>query len=117
MSYSTYLLLTVATLTAPSSPKEKHATAFDSDLHDILGHGKQRLLDLAVKFLKQKLSPTAALHYEQDIQEALRELGREFVQATYNQIDPGDVNTLPKYVTFEADLFTRLNTKTPQNAW
>lgn len=118
MSYSTYLLLVIATLTAPKSPKEENSTsAAEADLHEILKGGEQCLLDLAVKFLEQKLSPTAAFRYEQEVQEALRELGRKFVQSTYNQLEPADVNTLPKHVTFEADLYTRLNTKTPQNAW
>ena len=116
MSYSTYLLLTVATLTAPNHPDEKRSTA-DADLHDILQRGEQQLRDLAAQFLKQKLSPTATLQYEQDIQEALRELGRELVQATYNHTESADVNALPKHVTFQADLYTRLNSKTPQNAW
>lgn len=118
MSYSTYLLLTIATLTAPKNPKEENSTAAaEADLHEILKSGEQRLVDVAMKFLKQKLSPTATFRFEQEVQEALLELGRALVQGAYNQLEPADVNSLPKHVNFEADLHTRLNAKTPQNAW
>jgi len=55
--------------------------------------------------------------FEQQLQEALRELGRQVVQSTYNQVERADVQALAKQVRYEASLYTRLNAKTAQNAW
>ncbi len=44
-------------------------------------------------------------------------MGREITQWTYNHLEPGNVADLPKHVHFEASDYTRLNQKTPQQAW
>ena len=113
MPYSTYLLLVLATL---PEVKNQEAQPDDQDLVNVMEPILQRLRQLVEQFGQQRLTPTAVYQFEQQLQEELRELGRVMTQWTYNRLEP-EVATLPKHVHFEAGPYTRLNAKTPQNAW
>ena len=64
MSYSTYLLLSLATLALPKCKNAPAAPVLD--LTEILKQGGQRLVDLAARFHEEKLSPSAAFQFEQN---------------------------------------------------
>jgi hypothetical protein len=121
MSYSMHLLLNLATILLPKTPAavdESEADLVSRDLTEVIEPALQRLRDLAADFRRQPVSPTHTHQFERQLQETLRELGRSIVQHTYNHLEPlADVQALAKHVHFEADLYTRLNAKTPQNAW
>ena len=58
-------------------------------------------------------SPAAALEFERELAELLREIGREVVEFAYNQIEPEQSEQLPHYLQYEAGQYRRLNRKTP----
>jgi hypothetical protein len=120
MNYSMHLLLTLATLPAPTPPPPADGEAApptEPALADFLAPAWQRLLQLAEAFRQEPVSPLRTHHFEQHLQEELRGLGRQLVQWTYNHLEPAAVPALCKHVRFEASLYTRLNAKTPQQAW
>jgi hypothetical protein len=118
MPYSMHLLLTVATiLLSKTNADGSDADSKASDLTEVIEPAVQRLGDLVEDFRRLAVSPTRAHEFERQLQETLRELGRGVVQHTYNHLEPADVQTLAKHVQFEGCSHTRLNAKTPQNAW
>jgi hypothetical protein len=120
MTYSTHIFLTLATLLLTKASARGDADQADAAtpaLPDVVGPTLQQLWDLVEDFRRQPVSPGRTHLFEQQLNEALREFGRGIVQHTYNHLEPADVQTLAKHVHFEAGLYTRLNEKTPQNAW
>ncbi|MFN2638218.1 MAG: hypothetical protein ABR585_14470 [Gemmatimonadaceae bacterium] len=117
MPYSTQLLLLIASLPVLQSDKESQARgAADADLRKVIEPALEKVYQLVSQFCQQRVTPTQACCFEQQLREELRELGRNVAQWTYNQVEPA-VATLPKHVWFEASEYTRLNEKTPQNVW
>jgi len=47
------------------------------------------------------------------LQRELREVGREIVAATYNQLEPEQASDAPASVTYEAGEYRRLSNKSP----
>jgi hypothetical protein len=121
MTYSTNLclLLTTSLLYAkvpgPDDATSRGAAALP--LEDHLQPALQQILDLAAGFRGAAVSPEAALHFEQQLQLHLREVGRLVAQHTYNALEPHDIHVLPKHVRFEGGCYTRLARKTPQHVW
>lgn len=58
-------------------------------------------------------SPAAALRFERELEELLRELGRVVTELAYNRLEPDQPEELPHYVAHEAGQYRRLNEKTP----
>lgn len=114
MHYSTHLYLLLATLPLARRAVPAHA---DPELADVVAPELQRLWELVADFRRQPVTPAATYQFELRLHEALRELGRGIAQHTYNHLEPDDPADLAKHVRFEATLYTRLNAKTPQNAW
>jgi len=117
MPYSIRLLLALATLpcgTGKARAGSGKETA--ADLQDLIAPVLERLRQRVEQFSQQRVTPTEMCRFEKQLQEELRELGRTIAQWTYNRLEP-QVNALPKHVWFEAGPYTRLNQKTPQNAW
>jgi hypothetical protein len=119
MNYSMHLLLALATL-----PTEAHAARdrdetgpAPPDLADLVADAERRLQHVVETFRQQPVTPLRTQQFEQQLQESLRELGRQVLQWTYNHLEPADVEPLAKHVRYEAGLYTRLNAKTAQNAW
>jgi hypothetical protein len=65
------------------------------------------------RFLARGPSPTAALNFERELNELLREVGRVATELAYNRLEPEQPEELPHYVTHEAGPYRRLNHKTP----
>ncbi len=114
MNYSMHLLLTLAVTSATASRRREDA---EPALPDVVAAAVRRLLEQAEAFRRQPVSPARTQQFEQELQEQVRELARQVVQWTYNHLEPTDVQALSKHVRFEAGLYTRLNRKTPQQAW
>jgi hypothetical protein len=117
MNYSRYLLLALATLPDASTDRSGDAEPDTPALDEVLAHALHALRQLVEDFRHQPVSPSATLAFEQQLQEALRGVGRTVTQWTYNHLEPADVQALPTHVRFEAGPYTRLTAKTPQNAW
>jgi hypothetical protein len=117
MPYSTQLLVLLASLPlAKGVEKCRASTVDEADLRDVIEPALEKLCGLVEEFRGQRVTPTQALRFEQQLQEQLRDLGRNVVQWTYNRAE-SEVESLPKHVWFEASEYTRLNEKTPQNVW
>lgn len=120
MPYSMHLLLTLATILLPETAAASdgsEAGPAARDLTEVIEPVLQRLRDLVEDFHRQAVSPTRTYQFERKLRESLRELGRGVVQHTYNRLEPAAVQALVKHVQFEGGWYTRLNAKTPQNAW
>jgi hypothetical protein len=63
--------------------------------------------------LAREPSPAAALAFERELSELLREVGRVILELAYNRLEPEQPEELPHYVTHEAGQYRRLNRKTP----
>jgi hypothetical protein len=117
MPYSTQLLLLIASLSPLTSDKKSPASGSrEADVRKVIEPIMDQVCQLAVEFLQQRMTPTHACNFEQELQEMGRELERLVSQWAYNQAEPA-VETLPKHVWFEGLEYTRLNEKTPQNVW
>lgn len=117
MPYSIQLLLLMASLSPLKSDKKSQVSGSgDADLREVIEPALEKVCQLAAEFLQQRVTPTQACRFEQQLRQELRELGRNVAQWTYHQVEPV-VETLPKHVWFEASEYTRLNDKTPQNVW
>jgi hypothetical protein len=120
MEYSTHIVCTLLPLLLDASAIGKTSTASESSLEQKIGDVGQTLTEairrLIQEFLGRPVDPERTFDFEHQVDELLREAGRQMVQAVYNHVEPA-VESLPKHVQFEASLYTRLNRKTPQNAW
>ena len=117
MPYSIQLWLLIASLSPLKGDKKSQESGFsEADLRKVIEPLVENVCQLGAEFQQQRLTPTQACHFEQQLREMVRELGRLVSQWTYNQAEPA-VETLPKHVWFEGMEYTRLNEKTPQNVW
>jgi hypothetical protein len=117
MPYSNVLLLLIASLSPLKSDKKPQASVSgEVDLRQVIEPIVDKVCQLVAEFQKQRMTPTQACQFEQQLREIVRELGRLVSQRTYQQAEPA-VETLPKHVCFEGMEYTRLNEKTPQNVW
>ena len=118
MPYSIHLLLALATLPGTETGQQDagQGPPVEDDWREVVEPGLERMQQLVDAFRRQRLTPAAAYDFEQQVEAVLRELGRQVAQWTYNQGEPA-VDALAKHVCFEASAYTRLNAKTPQNAW
>lgn len=62
--------------------------------------------------MAREASPAAALTFERELNELLREVGRVIVELAYHRLEPEQPEELPHYVTHEAGQYRRLNRKT-----
>ena len=65
------------------------------------------------RFLARGSSPAAALKFERELDELLRELCRVVTELAYNRLEGEQPEALPHYVEHEAGQYRRLNEKTP----
>jgi hypothetical protein len=120
VTYSTRLCLLLTTLVSAKVPcrdDDNSGTPASQPLQDYVQPAWQQVLDEVAKFQAAAVSPESTSLFEQQLQLGLRELGRLIAQHTYNALEADDVAALPKHVRFEGTLYTRLNRKTPQQAW
>ena len=121
MDYSTHIVCTLLPLLLDKSTAHKMlATGSGPSLEQKINEVVQSLMgnarQVSQEFLGQAVNPERTFNFEHQINELLRETGRQIVQTVYNHAEPA-AESLPKHVSFEAGLYTRLNRKTPQNAW
>ena len=121
MDYSTHIMCSLLPLVFDKSDVDKIlATESGSDLEQQIGDITRVLKDdfarLCDDFRSQPLTPARVFAFEHQVDEFLRETGRQFVQAVYNHAEPA-ADACPKHVRFDLVLYTRLNRKTPQNSW
>lgn len=113
--YSMFLILFSALKVRPEDlPPEASSPP---PVPDLLPTVWPRLLQLVEQFRSQPVSPATTHQFERQLQDELRELGRQLTQWTVNHLEPANPRDLPAHVAFGSGLYTRLNQKTPQNAW
>jgi hypothetical protein len=111
MSYSMYLCLAMATAGRDGSETtDDQAT----DLRQVLEASLEQIRALVERFRLRRLSPAVAAQFENELQEAARELARGVTQWAYNHLEPAAVSVLPPQVDFEGSSYRRLGQKTPQ---
>jgi len=121
MEYSTYIVSTLLPLLLNKSAADKILAAesglsLEVKIDDVVKVLADMVQRLSQEFLSRRVDPERTFDFEHQVSEAVRELGRQIVQAVYNYTEPV-VESLPKHVHFEASQYTRLNHKTPQNVW
>ena len=121
MEYSTYIVCSLLPLLLDEAAVDGMlAGAAERSLQDKIGDIVQTLAEsasrLSQEFLGQPVDPERTFNFEHQLNEQLRETGRQIVQAVFNHAEPA-AESLPKHVRFDASLYTRLNRKTPQNVW
>ena len=121
MQYSTYLVCSLLPLLLDKSTTDQVVTAaggpnLEQQLGDVWQALAEQTTQLSQAFLGQPVDPEQTFQFEQQLDELLRETGRQILQAVSNHVEPVAAS-LPKHVQFEASLYTRLNRKTAQNVW
>jgi len=72
-----------------------------------------RVDELVFRFLSQPISPAAFLHFERELQEIVREVGRKVMEFTCNECDPESDQDAPHDVTYQGGGYRRMKDKTP----
>ena len=118
MNYSMHLLLAAAMVPSAKDNRDQDAVEpVGPELADLVEAAAAELLRIMDGFRQEPVCPARTLEFEKKLQDHLRDLGRQTVQWTYNHLEPSAAQELPKHVEFERDCYTRLNKKTPQQAW
>ena len=120
MQYSTHIVCTLLPALLDKSAVDRFAATAGANLEQKIGDIVQGLAETLQQFQEQfgsqPVNPERAFDFEHQVQDAVREVARQFVQAVYNHAEPV-IDVLPKHVHFEASQYTRLNRKTPQHVW
>ncbi len=119
MQYSTYIVSSLLPLLLDEAAVDGMlAGAAERSLHDKIGDIVQTLAEsasrLSQEFLGKPVDPERTFNFEHQLNEQLRETGRQIEQTVFNHVEPA-AESLPKHVRFDASLYTRLNRKTPHN--
>jgi hypothetical protein len=119
MQYSTHIVCTLLPMLLDKSAVDRIAGTAGASLEQKIGDIVQGLAATLQQFQEQfgssPVDPERTFEFEHQVQDAMREVARQFVQAVYNHAEPA-IDVLPKHVHFEASQYTRLNRKTPQNS-
>lgn len=116
MSYSTYLVTSLATMILQSAPGAAPAAGpCAPSLDETLAPCRQRLRDLVERFCRGTVTPLATAAFEKELRQVQDEEARLVAQWTYNHLEPAAVKTLPPHVRFEGSCYGRLGKKTPQS--
>jgi hypothetical protein len=110
MSYSTYLVLLLATLRSHDPDLAPSPTP---DLDTALQPALDALHALVESFRHASITPASTARFEDDVQTQVRELARLTTQFAFNHSEP-TVAQLPAHVLFQGSTFRRLTHKTPQ---
>jgi hypothetical protein len=105
-----YLSLALATLRTDAMDGSAETA---KDFADVTVPGVDRLRQLVDTFRSGPVTPQHTAQFEKDLQQAVRELARDVVQWTYNQVEPATRTELPAQVQFEGNGYRRLAEKTP----
>jgi hypothetical protein len=121
VEYSTYIVCTLLPWLLNKSAADKILAAesglgVEEKIDDVVQVLAETVKRLSQEFFSRRVDPERTFDFEHQVSEAVRELGRQIVQAVYNHAEP-EAKSLPKHVHFEASQYTRLNRKTPQNVW
>ncbi len=71
-----------------------------------------RIAQLIVAFRAAESTPSACYHFEAQLHDALRELGRIILEWAYNHLEPDDPHLMPHHLRFDGDWYRR-RAKTP----
>lgn len=116
MNYSTYIFTILTPLLLGDSKAQSEGEPLAKALADILEEVGQSVNERIAEFRSEAVAPERAFEFEHQLQDLLREAGRKITGVVYNRLESAAASSAG-HVWFEAGLYTRLNKKTPQNAW
>jgi hypothetical protein len=105
MSYATRLLLVLTSLRSAESEVGRQ-------VQEIVDANREQIESLVLQFALSEMTPASTFAFESQLDDALRELGRQLVEGIYNALEPDDPSELPHDVRYEAAGYRRLNGKT-----
>jgi hypothetical protein len=96
------------------------AMSFAKDLEEIeerlqspVAELQEEVAKVVMAFISQPTSPQGTLTFEKDLQEILREAGRQITEMVYNRLEPENPEDLPKRFTYQNQEYSRKEEKTP----
>jgi hypothetical protein len=107
MNYSTYLALALSTLHSCEA-------ALRDKLLDLFAGRLDSFIAVVLPFLSQPCSPQSTHQLETDLNQRLRELGRDIVQSLFNQVEGDDPEQAPSDIAFEGEYYHIDKTKRHQ---
>ena len=117
MNYSTYIVGQLVPLLLGNAAKgQRPSESLEQSFAEICDNLRQQVNQIGQDFLSQPVTPERTFALEHQFTAVFLETGRQMMQVLFNRSEPA-VDSLPTHVHFEASQYTRLNKKTPQNAW
>jgi len=105
MSYATRLLLVLTSVRSVELECRER-------VERILDANSDQLKSLVARFFLSEITPSDTFQFESELQDALRELGRQILEGVYNGLESDDPHEMPHDVRFEGGGYRRLNRKT-----
>jgi hypothetical protein len=103
MSYSTHLLLALATLPA---------AVLREQIRNVLERHCEPITNDLLAFSAQPCSPTTTFDLERRLAEGLRNVGRDLLEGVYNRMEGDDRPALPSHVRIEGPEYRLVGAKT-----
>ena len=105
MQSSNLFGLLLATLVSP----ELHE--IDEELRRIREEVGEQMMQVAMAFLGQGVSPQTTFEFEKELERLLREIGRQTLEMVLNRLEPEDPESLPKHFTHQQQEYSRKQEK------
>lgn len=103
MTYSTHLLVALATLPA---------VALREQIRNVLDRQAEQIATDLLAFHAQPSCPTTTLDLERGLAERLRDVGRDLMDCVYNRMEGDDRHGLPSHVRIEGQEYRLVGAKT-----
>lgn len=103
MTYSTHLLVALATLPA---------AALREQIRNVLERQAEPITNDLLAFQAQPSSPTTTFDLERQLAERLRNVGRTLLDGVYNRMEGDDRHALPSHVRIEGEEYRLVGEKT-----
>lgn len=73
----------------------------------------REMVSAALRFASEPVTPVSTAAFEKEVATLVREVGRQVVEATYNQIEPDASAEMPSVLHWEATTYRPVGEKTP----
>src|SRR6266446_3240813 len=101
MNYTMYIVAHLVPVLLADAEDHVNSKGLEQKMDAPFEKAQKFINELAQQFVGQNVTPERTFAFAHELQEALRELGRQVAQTVFNQIE-GEVESLPKHVHFEA---------------
>lgn len=104
MPYSTVVRAVLASVIAKQ---------LDQEIRARIERSVTDMVSAALRFASKPVTPVSTAAFEQEVSGQVRELGRQVLEATYNQIEPDASADMPPLLHWEATTYRPVGQKTP----